>query len=193
METGLGAQARATQLRRIMVLSKFFGSSPQKPVYENNLLETNKSALKKTPTKQTTHNQPPSLTHLYRCKQSFLPTLFSPLHHLCFPGIPLLSSLHVSKGCATVTHNAHHRSTLPTSAETRSALPRVPASSFPHSPQQHTLRGTTAPFCLGLLHCAGTCTEHSPTQDPNVLLDTKQATSIVDARLSQYLPLICPL
>lgn len=54
-----GAGARAMQMRTIMVLTQFFGSSPQNPVYENDPLETHKWALKKTQTQSKPHKTKP--------------------------------------------------------------------------------------------------------------------------------------
>lgn len=130
----LGAAARATQIRRIMVLTQFFGSSPQKLPCENNLSETNKRALKTKPNPIT---DPPLLL---QAKFPFDTALSSPSPLLSLHPAPQLATckkrLHHGH---TQQVNAQHRSTLPMSGEISSDLQKGPLQLFPlHISTTHT-------------------------------------------------------
>lgn len=129
-----GAGARAMQMRTIMVLTQFFGSSPQNPVHENDPLETHKRALKKLKPKAN-HTKPNPLTDpplLLQAKFPFDTALSSssPLLSLHPAPQPAICKKKLHHGHAQQV-SAHHCSTLPMSGEISSDLQKGSLQLFP--------------------------------------------------------------
>lgn len=149
METGLGAGVTATQIRRVVVLTQFFGSSPQRPAYESNCLETNKRALKTKPNPLT------DSPLLLQAKFPFDTAPSSPSPLLSLHPAPQLATCkkRLHRG-HTQQVNAHHCSTLPMSGETSSDLQKGPLQLFLlHISTTHPTRNhCSIPFGDIILH-----------------------------------------